>query len=239
MNSITEQLEAEYSPVMAVIVYEHGRSNYYLESHEIVNGQMMAGKPFSEDTLSDVIEFFSNKQSLTERLKGEIPETLLYCEWNNIDKTLVWYNKPTKRVMHFTSNLHIPSGEAYQPGLIYHVHNNEMSVYAIKSKSKPNPKDKLYTPPYHNCNINGLVCTGNARVKMPAKLTYQNMMTYYETIFWASEFSHLVDSNSNMKGNVNSYWKNAIKTGCDFNNDVLKPIDKDFNLSQLLKELSK
>ena len=233
MNSLTEQLQATYNPKMAIVVYHKQLGEeYYLESHEIENGRMGAGKPLDERTIRDLVKYFADDYATREEIRGAIPKQLLYCEWNPTRKVMVWYNEPQERMMHFTGDLHIGSGTAMQPGLIYVKINNSLKVYATKAKGRPSEKEKLYIPPYHNCSSDGSVCLGSARVAKP-KPTYEGYIAYHEQMFWGSEFSHLAARNSNMKDNINLYWKRAIKSKTAFDTSLLVPTK--LTLDKLIK----
>lgn len=234
MNELTEKLTGKYEPKQAIVVYEW-QKNYYLESHVIDKGKMLSGKPLTEDTLNDLVEFFQERKKQNSNLKGIVPSNMIYCDWSAEKKVLVWYRTAEKRMMHFTENLHIPIGEAWQPDLLYVVKESELYVFAMKAYLKDH-KSRLCAPPYHNCSRNGSVCLGSAKVKRKQLSTYQEVIDHYELLFWGSEFSHLAAETTNTKCNLNTYWKQAIKTKKEFDLDILTPI-KNLTIKKLLSQL--
>ncbi len=229
---ITAEIEGQFTPTQAIIVYKWN-SDYYLESHEISQGRMRAGQPVTEELVAGLAEYFGNRQAKNSIIKGRIPATLLHCEWHTTRKLLVWYNQPQPRKMFFAKALHIPTGIANQPGLIYVADGNELSVYAIKAG--PTDDAILHRAPYHNVDADGEVCLGSAKVKQSSTITYQNQIERWEGLFWLSEFSHLTGSTSPINGNLNTYWKNAVGSKKPFVNTLLLPTKQ--TLAQLLKSL--
>jgi PRTRC genetic system protein B len=240
MNDLTKQLLGTYDPVQALIIYKNGDAErYYIESHQIEHGQMLAGTPLDGKTLEAMVEYYSEQQKATDTIKGIIPHNLLYCEWNAVKKIMIWYNEPQRRNMVFVQNLEIPLGVAWQPGIVYVVNNGSLAVLAYKSEGRPQDNEKLYRPPYHNCNSIGTVCLGSAKTAYPKELTYSAMMAYYETLFWASEFSHLAGVESLVKGNLNLYWKSAIKGKSKFDTSILMSLKPKLTVKQLLEKYTK
>lgn len=103
-----------------------------------------------------------------------------------------------------------------------------MSVYAFMGSK---PKRKLYRAPFFNVYDDNHVCLGTAKAKKPKELTYKNIMTYWEQMFWGSEFAGLISANP-VKGNLTTIMKQCIKTGCKFPVSELLPIKR--TLEELL-----
>lgn len=236
MNELTRHLTGKFKPTQAVIVY-NWQHEYYLESRVITDGRMMAGKPLTSDCIAEIVEFLSEEHQKETNISGVIPPNVLYCDWSPKKQLLVWYNPPMERPMYFTDKLTLADGTAYQPGIVYVAKDGNLHVFAVKPKGRPSGKDLLYSPPYPNCSRNGSVCLGNAQVKYPSAITYESIMKYFETLFWASKFSHLEGENSNIKGNLNLYWKRAIKQRHAFDTSILLPVEKGLNLQKLFDRL--
>lgn len=238
MANITETLTADFTPKAGVIIYEgpgqYGSPIYYLEYRDIIHGKMGAGKPLAQEAIQDIVGYFYQDNKKGAEIRGVVPEELLACEYGPTKKVLIWYNKPMVRPMYFTKGLHLPNGNAGQPGLIYIAEDNHLSMYAYKGDGRPDEDTKLYYVPYHNCSSTGKVCLGSGKVKRPTAITYSAVIKYYETYFWATEFSHLADVNSRITGNVNTYWKKAVTEGAAFDQTVLKPMGKDYTLGKLI-----
>lgn len=76
------------------------------------------------------------------------------------------------------------------------------------------------------------VCLGNAKVEKPEERTFENVIAYWEKMYWNSEFSHILGDNP-VKGNLAVLTKELIETGKDFPTDVLVPVN--VKLSNLLR----
>lgn len=242
MENLTEKINATFKPVQSLIIYQY-KSDYYIESHplETVNGRNIlgAGVPLTEEGIQDIVEYFKGKEGRESMIKGIVPDTLLYSDWGIERKILVWYNPPAKRKMQFTKELAIPNGNAWQPGLIYVLEDGDLDVFAVNCAGRPSADAELLRAPYHNVSASGSVCLGSARISNPRTITYTNIIQHYELLFWASEFSHLAGNDTPVKGNLNTYWKQAIKSGKPFDHSILIPGDKKKLFKDLLNGLSK
>lgn len=239
MITSANQLIAEYKPTLALVVYmagEKGNEEYYLESHRIGNaGEILEGKPLLQETLNDIVDVFFDERKNKTGISGFLPENLLSFDvLPGGYYSMVWYQPAQIKLMHFAENLKIPSGEAEVPAMIYKANRKDLSVYAIKSKSRPDLKTALFKAPFHNVYTNGEVCLGNAKLKKPTEKTYQSEMQYWEDLFWKSEFSHLNGSVSPTKSNINTLWKKAIKAKTQkWDNNELKPMGKNQTLKSI------
>jgi PRTRC genetic system protein B len=215
MNERTEALLRSYKPELAIVVYKGGVTNnddYYLESH-VVNdkGQLLEGRPLMQDTLNGIVDVFFDDRANRAQVGGIIPESLLKFEvLPGGNHELIWYRLEEKRQLFFSPGLHIPSGTAWVPALIYHAKKSSLSVYAITDTSRPVDSTKLYKAPFHNVNSEGDVCLGSAKVKRPDTKTYDSIMKYWEDMFWLSEFSHLAQNGNPTKSNLTLLWKQLI-----------------------------
>lgn len=242
MTGIVKMITGKYNPLQAIIVYGFDGS-YYLESRPIKEGIMGEAAPLQKETIADIVEYFAKENKRETTIKGAIPSNLLFCEWNESNKVLVWFNTPQKRFMHFVPKLEIQKGEAWQPALIYVLRNGELSLFATSPTIRPNEETILYQAPYHNVFNDGRVCLGSSSVKKPKESTYANWIAHYEHLFWGSEFSHLAGNESPIIGNLNSYWKAAIKSKKPFDYSVLLAPNKydehEPTFESLLKSISK
>lgn len=222
MSKITNILNQVYEPFLSVVAYKAGqgtrRETYYLEQHRICkDGSLGVGKPLHQKTIIDLLNTMtkSNKQ-LDCSLYGAVPDNVLYCDTRVGSEKLVWYRKPEKRKMFFVDNLEIPNGEMWVPGLIYCVTGKKLRVLAFKGNK---PKKDLYLAPFMNTNET-YVCLGNSKVKTPDERTFENVIQYWETMFWQSEFSHILGENP-IKGNLATLTKQLISDHTPFPENVL------------------
>lgn len=213
MNPITRKLATGLKPVAVLVAYEqengYGGNTYYLESRRIDGrGNMGAGKPVSRSFIHKLADAVSNDFSDTPY--GEIPRRMLYADTRRTKEKYVWYSPPGKRYMYFRSDLNIPNGEYFIPGLVWCIENSELELYAFRSK-RITGNTQLYTAPFFNVSAGShKVCLGNAKLDKPGRLTFTNLMEYWEKMFFLSEFSHILHSNP-VKGNLVSMTKNSTE----------------------------
>jgi PRTRC genetic system protein B len=217
-------------PTAALIAYacedENWQKDYYLEFRKIGNdGVMESGKPASIKFVQSLVENFSIESSTVPY--GEIPKGLLYA--NTREEKYVWYTPPCRKYLYFKSNMNIPNGEYHIPGLVWQVKRESLYLFAYRAKRLASGT-QLYKAPFFNVNTEGSVCLGNAKMKLPEKLTFQMFIKYWEEKFFLSEFSHLLGDNPT-KTNLVLVTMNSATA---FDNDELIPIKK-LKLKKLLK----
>lgn len=218
MNKLTEQLSTSLIPEMAIIVYaDNARSNIYLERKDIISGKMGAGVPLSEECIRDIADLTLNRSR--KELHGVIPPNMLYADGRKGYEKYVWYEKPQKRKHYFRKDLNIPNSEFYTPSLLYVVNNGALSLYAFCGDY---PDSQLYRAPYFNVSPT-YVCLGSAHVPEITEMTYQNIIDYWEKLFWLSEFSHILDGNP-VKTNLSILTKELANTNKPFPKSELLPI---------------
>lgn len=219
-NSLTELLKSRLVPTDALIFYrptidkkKKNAGGAFVEYRQIHEGQMGAGCPLEINTLAKIMKTVDNyvhNHTSMVTLHGKIPEGLLYASTNLEGYRLVWYRKPEKRFMYFTERLNIPNGEMQVPGMVYSTDGQKLSVFCFKGNK---PKAVLYKAPFFNVSDN--VCLGTAKVKKPTLQTYENWIEYWETMFWKSEFNHILGNNP-VRDNLAVITKECIKTGKPF-----------------------
>lgn len=150
------------------------------------------------------------------------------CAAHRCREKLVWYHKPEVRNMFFTKSLNIPDGQMKVPGLVYDVSDKTLRIFAFKGNK---PKDILYKAPFMN-TCETYVCLGNSKVKYPEERTFANVINYWETMFWKSEFSHILGDNP-CNGNLATITKECMASGKPFPEDMLKRAN--VKLSDLLR----
>lgn len=218
MNNLTKQLSARLSPEMAIIVYaDEERDNIYLERRDIINGKMGAGIPLTEECVSDIADLTLNCSR--KELHGIIPPNMLYADGRKGYEKYIWFEKPEKKMHYFNKSLQIPNGEFYTPSLLYIVTGNVLSLYAFHGDY---PDKQLYRAPYFNVSSTS-VCLGNSKLPEIEEMTYQNIIKYWETMFWKSEFLHIFGTNP-VKSNLAILSKNLMKTGKPFPISELIPV---------------
>ena len=229
MNNINKEIDSPLIPTMAIIVYQTRDSRFYLERKNIKkDGTMGVGVPLTEKCLTNLITTFSDSDKSI--VYGTLPQNFLYADSHVGREKYVWYRKEEKRMLLFDSQLKIPNGEMYVPALIYKVENNTLSVYAYKGKLSGGTP--LYRAPFYNVS-SANVCLGNAKLALPLERTYTNIMEYWETMFWKSEFVSERGGNP-VAGDLRQITKDCITKGLKFPSDQLIPIPNK-KLKDLLK----
>lgn len=226
VNEITQDILSELTPTMAIIVYKNDMK-YYLERRNIVDGKMAAGVPLTERCITDIFDVISSDES--NIIHGRVPDNMLFVDGRVGRERIVWFRPPEKRSMFFSKDAGIPDGQMLVPGLVYSASGNKLSVYAYKGKK---PKDKLFIAPFFNVSDTGVVCLGSAKVTKSLVPTFENTVAYWEKMFWASEFVHILGSNP-IRNNLATVTKECINTGKPFPEDVL--IESKIKLKDLLK----
>lgn len=239
MNNLTEKLVQDFKPTLAIVVYESSSKDAYLESHRIHDdGSLLEGKPLAQETLDAIVDVFFDERQNRVKVSGLVPDNLLHYEvMPGGQIRVVWYRPAEQRPIYFAEKLHIPSGMAMVPPMIYEVTKRHLSVYSFTENIRPVEETRLYRGPFHNVDDQGNVCLGSAKVPKPKVQTYSNIMKYWEDMFWMSEFTHLTGKNP-VKGNVNLIWTDQVQhPDKPFPIDVLIPLEpqkKAFTLKDLL-----
>lgn len=214
MNERTQMLSTVYKPELAIMVYHGGDKKYYLESHTVnEEGHLMEGKPLLQETLDGIVDVFFDERKSRVQIGGYIPDNLLQYDVLPGGKyRMVWYRPAEERVLHFSTALHMPSGKAWAPAMLYVAENKSLAVYALKSDARPKQNTQLYKAPFHNIYSNGNVCLGSAKTKKPDHNTYEAHMRYWEDMFWLSEFTHLNGNGNPTRTNLTNIWKKLINS---------------------------
>ena len=219
MGNLIKILNEKLEATDALIFYKSSLNDgAYVEHRPIRNGAMCAGKPLEVSVIMKLlktVDKYAHGTTSMVSLHGEIPDNLLYASTNIDSYKLVWYRKPEKRMFYFSERLGIPNGEVLVPGLIYVTNGNSLSMYAFKGKK---PKRLLYQAPFFNTDTS--VCLGNGKLSKPKEQTYMNWMSYWEELFWKTEFSHIIGKNP-VKGNLSIIMKECITCNKPFPMDSL------------------
>jgi len=211
----------EFKITSALMVYSNpARKKFYVESHAVENGALLAGKPITRAGMKQMITAFHNEKK--KATFSFAPVQLLA----HMEDVICWYSLPRLQAMSFTEDLHIPDGLAWVPGVVYLAEGKNLSVFAMKAKKRPIETTPLFRAPFHNIHENGEVCMGNAKLfGIEPGATSKQLMAAWEAAFWNSRFSHLIGSSPVAKGeNVNLIWKDLRENGTKkFPDGVLVP----------------
>lgn len=240
MNARTNILKKNFNPSLAIMVYDGGDNDYYLESHNIdENGQILEGKPLLQETIEGMVNVFFDDQRHRADVQGMFPPNLIsFSLKRDGSYNMIWYNPAMVRVLHFAPSLKLPTEQVWVPATLYKVDNKSLYVYSIVGEERPTETTGIFKPPFHNISDDGRVCLGNAQVAKPKENNYENLMKYWEDLFWLSEFTHINGGNKT-KSDMGELWKKMIdsKTEMKFPNEELLPMVNSRNIQKKLKDI--
>lgn len=216
---MNKRLNDMFIPQMAIIVYKTDNSEYYLERRNIKrDGTFSAAFPLSQECLSNLLTSFS--QADINTVHGIVPNNMLFSDSRIGEEKYVWFRKEEKRHMLFSESSGLKDGEMIVPPLVYRVYNETLAVYAYKGKLKEN--SHLFRAPFLNVT-DSYVCLGNAKIEKPEERTYQNIINYWEDMFWKSEFGHILGDNP-VSGDLIELTAKCISDGIKFPLEQLCPV---------------
>jgi len=184
----------------------------YLESHVInSDGALLEGKPLKQDTLDALVDVFFDERKERVNFSGIYPESLLsFSEMYGGTYNMLWYSPAQIRPIFFNKGLHITSGKAWVPNVLFRVKQDTLYVFALADGTRPTNETALFHAPFHNVDERGAVCLGSAKAQKPKDKTFASLIKYWEDLFWLSEFSHLAGKFNPIKGNLNVTWNKLI-----------------------------
>ncbi|WP_217607215.1 prokaryotic E2 ligase family D protein [Chitinophaga sp. GbtcB8] len=223
---ITRNFGTLYHPKSALVFYETGGSNsdMYVEYFDMdKNGNPVNAHPLTireAQRLSKALRLQEKESQSFLRPKGILPNNVLHI--NSAENgNVTWYTKQQVRQLYFSEKLGLPNGNACVPPLLWHANRNALMVFALASDRKPSEKTVLYHAPFFNVYDSGNVCMGNVDVQIKASASLEEFMNAWETYFFNSYFSHLMQDHNPIKGNCVSLWGKLLRTGEPFPKDVL------------------
>lgn len=218
MNQVDLEL---LEPVKVIAIYERVDRGYYIESHDVAKGKLLAGKPLNRtQQLKLGHALIDNGIGVGVKFRGRIPSNLFSISADQFSIRMIWSNVSQRQEMFFRKELNIPNGSAWQPNLVYIVDRNEFKVFAY-TDSILTEESQLFLVPYHNVSEIGSVCLGDIKLR---KCEYiDDLMAMYEEVMFKSYFSHAGGVADLVKYNINLFWRNLIETGKKFPADKLIP----------------
>lgn len=164
MNQNAETLET-FEPYLGLVVFGNRHKNKnYLQVHDISKkGNAFTwgeGKPFQREQLAQMGEALRTEQITSLKLKGLLPEEILFFQPSVSGSRFMWFIPAQKHYITFTSEVGIKTGTYKFPALLMAVINNTMYIFAIKTNKKPDLKTELFHAPFFNVYNDGKVCMG-------------------------------------------------------------------------------
>ncbi len=221
VNNLTENFGTLYHPKSALIFYQAAQTNpdCYVESFDmdrngnLINAHRLTVKEANH--LAKALRIESDDKKPFLKSNGIIGNHILQVDPTHNGR-VIWYSKAQKRDLYFIENLGISNGKANIPALLWIADRNRISVFAIKTNGRPTEKTQLYHAPFFNVNSNGTVCMGTVDIRIKKTSSLEEFTTAWETYFFNSYFSHLLEGHNPIKGNAVSLWKNLIGTDESF-----------------------
>ncbi|WP_208328328.1 PRTRC system protein B [Flavobacterium poyangense] len=232
MNDITKDFGALYHPKSALVFYQSkgSSSDVYVEHFDMdKNGNPVNAHPLTvkeASVLAKALQTEKEKNSAYLKSEGILPSNILHINPSMEKGTVVWYTKAQQRQLYFVESLQIPSGKTSVPPMIWYASKNSLAVYALARDRRPTIKTKLYHAPYFNIYEDGKVCMGTVSVDIKNSASVEEFTSAWEHYFFNSYFSHLLGSNSPVKGNCVALWKGLVNTDKPFPKEVLKSSNK-------------
>lgn len=236
MKDITNRFEAYYSPCSALVFYRcnTGMNESYVEFYDIdKNGIPINAHPLTVRESRKLAESLMVDREKANQLRsdGLLPSNLLYFDAGS-DK-IIWYTKAQFRDLYFTESLNIPSGRCHTPAMLWVAYRDSLNVHALIGDRKPTLNTPLFFAPFFNVNKSGNVCLGSVDVQTTEHNSVKDLMKLWETYFFNSYFSHLMEDHIPTNGNCVLLWEDLIGSDKPFPKEILKKTGN--KLKDLLK----
>ena len=225
-TDITGNFDGLYHPKSALVFYggEGTDSEMYVEHYDMdKNGNPINAHPLTvreARALSKALLMEKDKDKAFLKPKGILPPNVLHINPSE-NGSVIWYTKARERGLYFIENLGIPSGNTYVPPMLWYANKNSLVVFALASDRRPVEKTPLYHAPFFNVYENGNVCMGSVDVNIKKSASVEEFTTAWESYFFDSYFSHLMEKHNPVNGNCVSIWKKQMETGQEFPKEVL------------------
>lgn len=231
MKDVMENIGILYHPKTALVFYEAKGTNaeVYVEYFDMDrNGNPINAHPLTvkeAQYLSKALDTTKERNKAFLKSKSLIAANILYTDPSE-NGFAMWFTKATSKNLFFIDGLNISNGVASVPALLWIASKQKLYIYALKSDRKPTESTPLYHAPFFNVYADGNVCMGSVDVNIRKSASLEEFTAAWETYFFNSYFSHLMQNHNPIQGNCVSLWKTLRKTGEPFPKDVLKKVDR-------------
>lgn len=238
MENITESFSSVFVPFKGMVLYRSmkDQNQIYVESYDInKQGRMVGAHPLSETESEQLAQALIRSTETNNgflHANGLLPRNLLHILCGSSGHA-IWYTGAMEQNLFFVNDLGIPSGSAMLPPMIWKATQESLEVFAIKDIKKLTAETSLYYAPYFNVYKSGDVCMGTVDIDIESNSSLEEFISTWQTYFFDSKFSHLVDSYNPVSVNIVELWQNQVKTKQDFPLSVLKSSGK--KLKDILK----
>lgn len=231
VKDITENFGTLYYPKSALVFYETkgAETDMYVEYFDMdKNGNPINAHPLTvkeANLLAKSLQTDEEKNKAFLKPKGILPTNILHINPGE-NGTVLWYTKAQQRQLYFVNGLGIPNGKAQVPPMIWFADKNSLFVFALTSNKRPAEKTALYHAPFFNVYDSGNVCMGTIAVNIKKSASLEEFTTAWESYFFNSYFSHLINEHNPVNRNCVSLWKDLINTGKVFPKEVLRKTNR-------------
>lgn len=227
MSELTHRFGQLYHPVKALLIYckqqQDCPDDYYIESYDLdTAGSPINGHPLSLKESRSMAKALQTAERKTQGFlnpKGRMPQNIVYLK-TGTDGFAVWHTPARKAALLFTENLHISSGEAHLPAMLWKASRKTLQVFALKGEALEE-NTLLHHAPFFNVYADGRVCLGNIGIRIPASCALEQFTGLWEDCFFGSYFSHLMPGHLPAKSNLVQLWQELRASGAAFPEQLL------------------
>lgn len=233
IKDITDSLTKKYTPKGALIIYKcencYSEQQYYLETRPVKNdGTLGVARSVSADFIKGMVKTFKTEEEMQPH--GLMPHNFLLADSRLGHEKYIWWTPPGKKQLYFSSQVAIEDGVYHMPGCVFVAEKEKLQVFCFH-KRKPKFDEKLIFGPFFNYYEDGRICLGNAKMEWPKDITWKDVQTHWEKLFWGSINSHIIQNP--MKDKINLVVALKESAGKPFDTTILR--ESDITLQSLLK----
>jgi PRTRC genetic system protein B len=101
-----------------------------------------------------------------------------------------------------------------------------IAIYALTTEQDIDSETPLYHAPFFNTYEDGRVCMGNVKLNIQKNCGLEDFIAYWQSGFFNSYFSHMMQGHYPVKGNMVQLWKSLSGTKKQFPEKVLIPLNR-------------
>jgi PRTRC genetic system protein B len=212
MMKTADETPTLYLPAAALVVFkpEGSEGGLYIEHYDMDDdGFPVNPRPLSVKEAQGLSKALDTREQASKAFlkpQGIIPSKVLHLNPTE-SGSVVWYTPPRRQKLHFSNGLISPLDALPLPTLVWVADKKRLSVFALAGKGKPRLGTLLYHAPFFNLYRNGNVCMGSVSIDIKQSASLEEFIAAWEGYFFGSYFSHLIDNNNPVKGNLSSLYK--------------------------------
>jgi PRTRC genetic system protein B len=190
---IKKDEKSDFVPTHFLTIYSRKGSSFekYLEIGEIKQGEngfeIGPAIPNDMDFLTDLVDCIKVENFKALKWKELIPSNVIYCNSENQNPVIIWYQTATKKQLFFDSNMGIETAIFDLPPLLFACKGNELKIFRLIEV--PNINSELFMVPLPNIHDDSKVCLGNNKPKKAKNL--EQHIANLEDVFYKTRFNAL------------------------------------------------